>query len=295
MDQNLQKKSTVKKNHLKKRKITKQNKLNAGVNESLNKICYQQLNQYDVEAAKNYQSNEVQILEDVTISNTNKLQKLLLAYKYNIIDEFTHISIGFAPDKKFLPLASLTQYNSEIFFDYNQWKEFKKLSTNILFSFNNISETLLNQIEIPFSDSIKSLDNNNNTINVFFALDSFGVKNIILNQNQTRIELNKNQFNILIKLGYMIEVLLYSKSFITENIRQYYEQYIKKCRQLNIINLLNQEVLIPNFVNTTKTQWNFERMFFELPVVCEDMLMESSEIDNIINTFDNKYNFNEKY
>lgn len=182
---------------------------------------------------------------------------LLLGCNYFITPKTT-LSVGFAPHIDFKSVAMLKQDNTEIVFDLFLWKKMLNLSSNIAMPY--------------LENEIIQIKNSNEQFNViiYFTVDKKLNGKIILCQNKSKIILDYGAWRKIYLLDYMIQCILYNNEDITENVRLYYIQYVEACLENQFMFLLKNHLMVPTLKN--KNQWNYERFFYEIPIVCPKKL-----------------------
>lgn len=204
--------------------------------------------------------------EDSNTYETN----LLLAYNYFIAPK-TILSIGFAPHLNFNSVAMLKQNNIEIVLDLCLW-------TKVMESAGVIEQAYMyrtSKIETPFLEQelaeIKNTVKNLN-VKIYFTIDREYNAKIIIYQNKSKIILDFGAWQKLYLLEYLVQCILYNIKNVDENVRQYYNQYIERCAANQLLILLKNNLMTPTLKN--HNMWNYERFFFELPVLCPKKLQQ---------------------
>lgn len=193
---------------------------------------------------------------------------LLLAYNYFITTK-TILSIGFAPHINFNSVAMLKQNNMEIAMDLILWKKVMECAGIIeqayMYKTSNIETPFLEHELIDIKDPIKK-----SNLKIYFTVDRQYNAKIIIYQNKSKIILDFGAWQKLYLLEYLVQCILYNNKNVDENIRQYYSQYIERCAENQLSFLLKNNLMTPLLKN--HNMWNYERFFYELPVLCPKKL-----------------------
>lgn len=176
---------------------------------------------------------------------------LLLSYTYFINDDCSkYISVGFNPET-FKPETKLHHVGvHQSTLDIKQWL-YIFITKN-----NEFSKLFTSKNPGRFRCSLKSVD-------IKFKKKS-GI--IIING----FEINAQEWLLIVKLSEFIQSVLYWCSQATNNIINYYQKYVEKCKAHNVYSLDSTHF----FVNdNTVIKCNHSRLFYEIPILCKNKLM----------------------
>lgn len=176
---------------------------------------------------------------------------LLLSYTYFINDDCSkYISVGFNPGT-FKPQAKLHHVGvHQSTLDLKEWLYI------FIIKNDEFSNTFTSQNPGKICCSLKSVD------------IKFKKKYRIILING--FEINAKEWLIIVKLSNFIQSVLYWCSQATNNIINYYQKYVEKCKLYNVSSL-DATYFFVNDENEMKC--NHSRLFYEIPILCKNKLM----------------------
>ena len=85
----------------------------------------------------------------------------------------------------------------------------------------------------------------------------------------SNIAINHDEWLLKLQLTDYIQSVLYWCRQTTKEVSSYYNEYVKRCIELNTISLDTTDF----FTNTNSIfKWNDSRLFFEIPILCKNKL-----------------------
>lgn len=174
---------------------------------------------------------------------------LLLSYTYFINDDCSkYISVGFNPET-FKPQTKLHHvgvHQSRL--DLKEWI--------YIFTVKN--------------DEFSSLFTSKNPVKICCSLKSLDIKfkkqKIIING----FEINAQEWLLIVKLSNFIQSVLYWCRQTANDVINYYQNYVEKCKAHNVYSLEATHF----FVNdTSEMKCNHSRLFYEIPILCKNKLL----------------------